>query len=589
MIDQEVNSRVAAYKGNPQALQQKYATSQQLIDLLALQKIKSAQEAAAREMQMQLAQQQAANGESNMTVAQQREKEVMDMTKQELAQQRGELAQQQQTDQKEAMQKLMSGIANAPGAASAMEPQAMAAGGIVAFQSGNKVEDPEQKSDDELRKKYEREATEMSFGQRMQFSSPEVKQMGDRIQAENKAAYLKREQNRMMQPVARPPALADMSPALASAPSGIATTPDAETQKLARLSANPPAAQNMNPALRPTAPRPMAPPPPQAAKPPMPAAPPAAPTKPQDQGLGGLQMGPPEDTLQNALRRQSIAGMNIDPKAEKLAEEKRIEDRLKLTPDQRAVYDEGIAGLKKFYDRDFDPELQRREGIKRYLLGMGGRSMGEFAGGAETAMNYDTAQKQQQRARFNEMQKSREGLIGLDRGAVTGGIEGGFKTYEQTGQTQRNALTAGANMYGTDTQSKDNAAKLEAQTKDNAAMRDIERLRIASSNAANAATRESTDLYRMQQESTKILRYRADAMDKATKPFARQLDMVNMALSSNPKDANALKEKQAIELRMDIARDAASKPFDLDLARVESYMYGKKGPIAGAKVEKLSK
>jgi len=144
-------------------------------------------------------------------------------------------------------------------------------------------------------------------------------------------------------------------------------------------------------------------------------------------------------------------------------------------------------------------------------------------------------------------------------------------------------------MYGTDTQSKDNAAKLEAQTKDNAAMRDIERLRIASSNAANAATRESTDLYRMQQESTKILRYRADAIDKATKPFARQLDMINMTLASNPKDANALKERQAIELRMDIARDAASKPFDLDLARVESYMYGKKGPIAGAKVEKLSK
>jgi hypothetical protein len=369
---------------------------------------------------------------------------------------------------------------------------------------------------------------------------------------------------------------------------------DAETQKLARLSANPPAAQNTNPALQPiTNVAPMAPPPPQMAqKPPMPAAPPApaAPPKPQQQqGLGGLQMGPPEDTLGNALTRQSVAAMNIDPKAEKIAEEKRIENRLKLTPEQRAVYEEGIAGLRGMYERDFDPELQRREGIKRYLIGMGGRSMGEFAGGAETAMNYDTAQKNQQRARFNEMQKSREGLIGLDRGAVSGGIEGGFKAYEQSGQTQRTGLTAGANKYGTDVQSQDNAARIAAQTADNAAQREIERLKIASSNAANAAQQESTNLYRMQQESTKILRYRADAMDKATKPFARQLDMVNMALSSNPKDANALKEKQAIELRMDIARDAASKPFDLDLARVESYMYGKKGPIAGAKVEKLSK
>ena len=44
MIDQDVNARAAAYRGNPQALQQKYAASQQLIDLLALQKIKSMQE-----------------------------------------------------------------------------------------------------------------------------------------------------------------------------------------------------------------------------------------------------------------------------------------------------------------------------------------------------------------------------------------------------------------------------------------------------------------------------------------------------------------------------------------------------------------
>jgi len=590
MIDQDVNARAAAYRGNPQALQQKYAASQQLIDLLALQKIKSMQEAAAREMQMQMAQQQAANGESNMTVAQQREKEVMDMTKQELAQQRGELAQQQQVDQKEAMQKLMSGIANAPGAASAMEPQAMAAGGIVAFKEGDEVEDPERKrKEGESLSEFNNRILQLELqAKKAQTAKREAEREGERqrMLAERGGAAIP--PSRLFD---RAPLPASVSPPAAPQQQGLGGLPNAQqaprlpvSEAQATMQAGPQAAM---PA---PAPRPMAPHPPQVAqKPPMPAAPPVAPAKSQDQGLGGLQMGPPEDTLQNALRRQSIAGMNIDPKAEKLAEEKRIEDRLKLTPDQRAVYDEGIAGLKKFYDRDFDPELQRREGIKRFLIGMGGRSQGEFAGGAETAMNYDTAQKQQQRARFNEMQKSREGLIGLDRGAVTGGIEGGFKTYEQTGQTQRNALTAGANMYGTDTQSKDNAAKLEAQTKDNAAMRDIERLRIASSNAANAATRESTDLYRMQQESTKILRYRADAMDKATKPFARQLDMINMALSSNPKDANALKERQAIELRMDIARDAASKPFDLDLARVESYMYGKKGPIAGAKVEKLSK
>jgi hypothetical protein len=141
MIDQEVASRVQEFKGKPAELQQQYATSQQLIDLLALQKIKSMQEAAARQMQLQMAQQQAANGEASSTIAEQREKEVMDMTKQELAQQRGELAQQQDIEQKQAMQQLMGGIASAPGAANAMEPKAMAAGGIVAFNEGDPVKD----------------------------------------------------------------------------------------------------------------------------------------------------------------------------------------------------------------------------------------------------------------------------------------------------------------------------------------------------------------------------------------------------------------------------------------------------------------
>ena len=612
MIDQEVAARVQEFKGKPQALQQQYAASQQLIDLLALQKIKSMQEAAARQMQLQMAQQQAANGEASSTIAEQREKEVMDMTKQELAQQRGELLQQEQTEQKQAMQKLMGGIASAEGAASAMEPKAMAAGGIVAFKEGGPsdkkpLDEKAQAALEEAQRSGDRNAIMMTIkklgaagydiatlvprafmgvaedlsntrlGRALgaDFKIPQEAYGGDRASMTPMMDRVRREERGL----ASLPATAPQAPAPAM---------DAETQKLARLSANPPAAQNMNPALQPAAP--MAPPPPQMAqKPPMPAAPPVPPKPQQQQGLGGLQMGPPEDTLQNALRRQSIAGMNIDPKAEKLAEEKRIEDRLKPTLEQRAVYDEGIAGLKKFYDQDFDPELQRREGIKRYLLGMGGRRTGEFAGGAGAAMDYDTAQRNQQRARFNEMQKSREGLIGLDRAAVSGGIESGFKAYEQTGNTQRNALTAGANVFGTESQSKDNAARIEAQTKDNAAMRDIERLKIASTNAANAAQQESTNLYRMQQESTKILRYRAEAIDKATKPFSRQLDMINMTLASNPKDANALKERQTLELRMEVAKDMASKPFDLDLARVESFMYGNKGPIAGAKVEKLSK
>jgi hypothetical protein len=565
MIDQEVNSRVAAYKGNPQALQQKYATSQELIDLLALQKIKSMKEAAAREMQMQMAQQQAANGESNATVADQREKEVMDMTKQELVQQRGELLQQEQTEQKQAMQKLMGGITNAQGAASAMQPKAMAAGGIVAFDNGGPANKDEQK------KRKEGESLSDFNARMLQLELEERKAQSVKRDAEREA-----ERQRMLAERGgaaippsrlfdRAPLPASVSPpaapqqglgGLPSAQQAPAADVNAETQKLARLAANPPAAQNTNPALQPAAP--MAPPAPQAGP-----RPPAPPRPPAQQGLGGLQMGPPEDSLGTALRRQSIAAMNADPKAEKLAEEARVEGRLKLTPEQRAVHEEGIAGLRGMYDQDFDPEMNRREGIKRYLLGMGGRSMGEFAGGAGAAMDFDTRQKAQKLARFKDMQEKREGLVSLEREPVKSGIEAGFKTYEQVGNTQRTGLTSGANVYSTETQSKDNAA-----------MREIERLKIGAQNAATAAQRDANDFAKLTGHLSTITNNRARAEQAVVKSFQKDAQAIEMALMANPKDKEALNKKAALQLEIEANIDKTTKPFDLLASSIQAKLYG---------------
>ena len=144
MINQDIQSRVDAFRGNPDVLAQRYQQNQQLIDLLALQKIKSEKEAAARQMQMQMAQQQAKQGQPP-TVAEQREQEVLDLTKNEVQQQQNSLRAQQQQQQQAAMQKLLSGIAAAPGAMSAAQPQAMAAGGIVAFQEGGDVSAAEER------------------------------------------------------------------------------------------------------------------------------------------------------------------------------------------------------------------------------------------------------------------------------------------------------------------------------------------------------------------------------------------------------------------------------------------------------------
>ena len=161
-IDQEVQAKMDAYRGNPNALAQKYSQNQQLIDLLALQKLKSEKEAAAREMQMKM------GGQQMPTIADAREQEVLDLTKQEVAEQATGAMQQQQRQKQQAAKQLveqtaqggiqapmMSGVAGLP--APNMAPKAMATGGIVAFQAGGEppapADEPPVYSDEELRQR----------------------------------------------------------------------------------------------------------------------------------------------------------------------------------------------------------------------------------------------------------------------------------------------------------------------------------------------------------------------------------------------------------------------------------------------------
>jgi hypothetical protein len=142
-IDQDVQAKMDAYRGNPRGLEQKYAQNKQLIDLLALQQLKSEKEAAVREMQMKM------GGQQTPTVGDKLEGEVLDLTKQELAQNTTGAMQQQQAQQQQAAKQMvqeqakqaapmMQGVAGLQ--APNMSPKAMAAGGIVAFQSGGEPE-----------------------------------------------------------------------------------------------------------------------------------------------------------------------------------------------------------------------------------------------------------------------------------------------------------------------------------------------------------------------------------------------------------------------------------------------------------------
>jgi hypothetical protein len=125
-IDQQIQQRVDAYRDNPQQLMQRYQQNQELIDLLAMQKLKSEKDAAAREMQMQM---QA----TPQTIKQQREAELLGRTKDEMVQQTSGIMQERQKRQQQNMQRTANqGLPQLP----AGNMQRMAGGGIVAFAGG---------------------------------------------------------------------------------------------------------------------------------------------------------------------------------------------------------------------------------------------------------------------------------------------------------------------------------------------------------------------------------------------------------------------------------------------------------------------
>lgn len=180
-IYNDVDSRVSAYKGNPQALMQRYSMSQDLLDAIALSKIKTMKKAAQNEAIAEMAKHQ-----GDDTVYGALEKELLEGTKEEVnptkntAQQATGAAQQQQRQQQAKLKQVlqgeqpdprMSGIALASGAQGG---NYMAKGGIVAFSEGGPT------AEDWARFAREMERSGLSNNQYSQYDRPayERRQVG---------------------------------------------------------------------------------------------------------------------------------------------------------------------------------------------------------------------------------------------------------------------------------------------------------------------------------------------------------------------------------------------------------------------------
>jgi hypothetical protein len=476
-----------------------------------------------------------------MTVAQQREQEVDALTKNELAQQRGDTAQKQAGDQQAAMQKMMGGIASASGANMAAQPKAMAAGGIVGYAGpeGSQVQDPLEIA---RQRAQQAMAKLRSYGLRQRQQDPEGYKAAEQEsqQAQDAVAAAERAitggpAGVMRRPMGAPPAPVVTPSTVSEAQATAAAGPQAAVPPADKL---PPA--NVVAAAQ-GAPRP-----PAAPKPPgLPGLPGAAGAPPQVQ-LGAV--GPANDFGQK-LEAAALKNAQIDPAARQLEEEKRIESRMALTPEQRKVYEEGIGGLQKMYNEQYDPERQQREGLKRALIGAGGRRYGEFAGAATAGMNYDEKQRAAKLKEFGDVQNARTGLIGIDRANVKGGIEGGQKAYEQSSISQRQGLDSGRALYGEDVKSRDSLYSTNVTSRDKALDREIDKLKVQATAESNRIASENL------------------SFDKARTIYANTLNRVEQL------ERNLEKDFAAGPLGMLMMQDPAKlKPEDknrLEIAKLE--------------------
>ena len=139
-IDDRVEQTANAYMGNPKALEQKYAQTKDIFDLIALNTINEKVSAASREMRLRAG----AQGKPP-TLYERAEAQAVGNTKKEMIDKQAGVLDNQLREQQEAQKKLMQ-AAGAPSqgiagiAAPNISSQMMAGGGIVAFDEGGNVD-----------------------------------------------------------------------------------------------------------------------------------------------------------------------------------------------------------------------------------------------------------------------------------------------------------------------------------------------------------------------------------------------------------------------------------------------------------------
>lgn len=550
-LDQQVQQKVDAYRGNPQALMQRYQQNQQLLDLLALQKLKSEKEAAARQMQLQMQQ-------TPQTVAQQREQEVLGLTKQELAQQTQGIMQQRQAQQQKNLQQVAQGGlgALAPQRAPAPAPQGqpmprMAGGGIVAFQQGGLssmgglygVTQEEidayraarrgqgsratrALSDEEIARRIAgiREGggtVPMTPGEARRAARtgvrpdisdigrpagvPEDYEPGTIAQFGPEGARPRPLPPEVMarRPVEAPAALGGMS-TMGQGPMSTTGAMQSQPGGLARLL-------------------------PQRAEPQMSmpeggiptVTPPATETAPVPEaatsggtagggGLPGLGLGGPEA----AMRRGFATADEYLGRGEKAAR-----------------YAEMEAELARLDEEQYDPAQERRDQLKAFLLGAGGQTSaaGAFGAAGRASMSLRADQKAARRKRLMDQFELAKAGMAVDVDLGRAGLELGREMFAQAAANQRAAVTAATSLRNTELNAAIRRGELEYNRLKDDRDFGLRERELEAETAATAARQRTTDLEAVTQGMDRMLGIADDVTERMYS--AAGLDMLSMQLT----------------------------------------------------------
>lgn len=518
---QDVDERVKAYQGNPQMLQQKYQMTQDIFDLIALQKIKSMQQEAKKQMQLQMAKQGGQPG----TVAEQTEQEVLDNTKQELQQQQAERLQMQKQKQDQGMQQLVArmgqsataqpaGLAGMP-APNAAEPKAMAAGGIVAFEEGGStgydpsnpyhVQDRLEAERERFKEKYgfdpEGEGITAGFGTRLANAlggTSEESLALDRYRAMKEGA-------KTAQEAAKRPPSAPVAP-------GAQVTATAPVER------------------------------------PAPAAPAARPAAAPGVG-GGVPRGGLDSLLQGAVR-QGLTSPEERTKAAE-AERARALEFIGFSPEDEAKRRAGIAALEDIDKARFDPERMSRESFARML---GGAANQSWAGGIGAGMTRELSraedeQYRQQREATAQRNKAFEELIGKTQEIKKEAYGAGQKKEDTMSKDFQQSLASGAAMRNADVQAAVSAMNAAAQRETAAAMRD------------------QNNFQRLQGALANVNRYRESARMKVLEQYPQYGMLAQMDPAKMDKSQKAAFQQMQSQLNQDL--EIALAPFDRQAAALE--------------------